>query len=1040
MFFCSDSDGIKAKLSPKNSLYLMSPSRDGCTISVSLIDHVDVSKLAVDEMDSPVAKKGENRFEELVVVALRILVGSTTTDCVPSKLFIQGRPVAISREKRWHDLPLTLEEVIVAVRSGVISIGVGPAVDSGNNPLIDSMEVYAIEKRKILNLFPPQLESTRLLRPWSSDGDGDQEGSFSGTLNLTTKVLSLLYQLLGTSDRLFSDILERVGPILRDLLLSVGTRPEASNYTLLINLLRWLNKLIGVPDEESGTAADDGSDACLASPKSKDKTDPRFVCDVHGVPAVRRRCSSGTNKNRRFYVCGMERKQRCKYFRWADETPVASKLERAEPLSWFEKGMQSELWIFLNKKHGDDEGTLSEQLCNLLEVELSGIEASPVLARSGEGHGEELLIKQKLAERFMEAALELISTVSSSANAGEQGHKRWFSLLCEVISKGPSSTPRFRSQCKAALKRMCGDDRVLYHAIRDHHVFAFQFREVLSHAYAVLDGALCVREQARQCGDKWQGSEITFEDITAGGLLGTADLISEDWLTTENSKRLAGIIDEVMTVAKNRGGNWRKFCSLTSLPGNERAGRVLLVNQERRKHAEHLFGGPPILSLFWLCCSTSGPNQVKVLKLIDLALTCSQEARLLTAVHISANVESPMEDSPEVLQGQDSLTDNPSLHHTLSSIQKPEDILLKGPKGLTPDDIVAFIMQLVVRGRTAEVRRHASQISIKLCQSMDSQSFASLFKLLTSNLPEIEVLGCASLQYLQLLQTILKDQNPEWSLDLTPIACRLAHGFVEQIDLLTAIDAEGPNALEGVKDTSLLRRMDVDDCVYCHRVHNPFHKNHSQSKASSQPSKDKKSLKEAKNKVVDKGAGKESGPQWLPDQLRPYTRGRLDTSTDNTSSSEFALFIQLKVRLSISEVHLTVNDPRGRFVKTAVVFFTPRQVSDVNQLKSEDYQPLWQECGTLSLNRGSTSATCVLEVPVTAANLKIEYRDFHDRGVGTRATDGSPLLFCPRCSRQVNNAHGVCGNCGECIFQCRRCRHIQVSRWVLKFPNASLSC
>ena len=38
------------------------------------------------------------------------------------------------------------------------------------------------------------------------------------------------------------------------------------------------------------------------------------------------------------------------------------------------------------------------------------------------------------------------------------------------------------------------------------------------------------------------------------------------------------------------------------------------------------------------------------------------------------------------------------------------------------------------------------------------------------------------------------------------------------------------------------------------------------------------------------------------------------------------------------------------------------------------------------------------------------------------------VLFCPRCSRQVNNAHGVCGSCGECVFQCRRCRQIHYDR------------
>lgn len=56
----------------------------------------------------------------------------------------------------------------------------------------------------------------------------------------------------------------------------------------------------------------------------KDKTDPRFVCEVHGVPAVRRRCSHGIHKDRRFYVCGLERRERCNYFKWSSDVPELS--------------------------------------------------------------------------------------------------------------------------------------------------------------------------------------------------------------------------------------------------------------------------------------------------------------------------------------------------------------------------------------------------------------------------------------------------------------------------------------------------------------------------------------------------------------------------------------------------------------------------------------------------------------------------------------------------------------------------------------------
>lgn len=73
-----------------------------------------------------------------------------------------------------------------------------------------------------------------------------------------------------------------------------------------------------IPESETKVNATD-LDVPSMGPKNKYRTDPRFVCDVNGVAAVRRRCSHGIHKDRRFYLCGMERKNRCKYFKWADD-------------------------------------------------------------------------------------------------------------------------------------------------------------------------------------------------------------------------------------------------------------------------------------------------------------------------------------------------------------------------------------------------------------------------------------------------------------------------------------------------------------------------------------------------------------------------------------------------------------------------------------------------------------------------------------------------------------------------------------------------
>lgn len=199
------------------------------------------------------------------------------------------------------------------------------------------------------------------------------------------------------------------------------------------------------------------------------------------------------------------------------------------------------------------------------------------------------------------------------------------------------------------------------------------------------------------------------------------------------------------------------------------------------------------------------------------------------------------------------------------------------------------------------------------------------------------------------------------------------------------------------KQSSSNVRFDLANCVHCHNKSNT---NKSSSDTSSKENE-----------------------TWIDDQLRPCVKSRLESSTLASVHSEYSSFYQLKFRVVLSEIQLTVSDPRGRLVKNVGVYFSPRPVADVSMLKNDKYNH-WQRCGTLSLARHATTATLKLKVPVVAANLKIKYEDFYNDKTGgsTRASDGTFVLMCPRCTRQVNNAHGVCGNCGEVAFQCRKCR------------------
>ena len=80
---------------------MTSPSRDGCTITVSLEGPVEMSKIGDREIsDSPIGisriTDSNKEREELVIVAVRILVGSTSTDSIPTRVYVQGRPVELS--------------------------------------------------------------------------------------------------------------------------------------------------------------------------------------------------------------------------------------------------------------------------------------------------------------------------------------------------------------------------------------------------------------------------------------------------------------------------------------------------------------------------------------------------------------------------------------------------------------------------------------------------------------------------------------------------------------------------------------------------------------------------------------------------------------------------------------------------------------------------------------------------------------------------------------------------------------------------------
>lgn len=76
----------------------------------------------------------------------------------------------------------------------------------------------------------------------------------------------------------------------------------------------------------------------------------------------------------------------------------------------------------------------------------------------------------------------------------------------------------------------------------------------------------------------------------------------------------------------------------------------------------------------------------------------------------------------------------------------------------------------------------------------------------------------------------------------------------------------------------------------------------------------------------------------------------------------------------------------------------------------------------VSLASGQTEVKMEFPLPIVACNLMIEYADLYENVQATSET-----LQCPRCSASVPANPGVCGNCGENVFQCHKCRSAEGS-------------
>ncbi|EQB78628.1 E3 ubiquitin-protein ligase UBR4 [Camelus ferus] len=121
---------------------------------------------------------------------------------------------------------------------------------------------------------------------------------------------------------------------------------------------------------------------------------------------------------------------------------------------------------------------------------------------------------------------------------------------------------------------------------------------------------------------------------------------------------------------------------------------------------------------------------------------------------------------------------------------------------------------------------------------------------------------------------------------------------------------------------------------------------------------------------------------------------------------------------TISKVTVKIGDlKRTKMVRTVNLYYNNRTVQAIVELKNKPAR--WHKAKKVQLTPGQTEVKIDLPLPIVASNLMIEFADFYENYQASTET-----LQCPRCSASVPASPGVCGNCGENVYQCHKCRSI----------------
>jgi len=434
-------------------------------------------------------------------------------------------------------------------------------------------------------------------------------------------------------------------------------------------------------------------------------------------------------------------------------------------------------------------------------------------------------------------------------------------------------------------------------------------------------------------------------------------LISEDCFTIKCMQESRRVLVDLLAVAKNRPDYWRKFCGNL---GATSSSNILLAEGTGNDDALSL---SPIVFLFAVACLLRGETQLIAFNLIDIALDDSASAK------------------KQKEADQDT----------------PEKILC-----LSLDDLLHFVCRFGCGGNTAQLRAVACSIASKICGRDDPSLAGKLFFSLIFDLTLGEMGKCHK-ELLGLLQSLALVAGPG-RVDFASAAAHIELFWKAQMQAIRYDRSNWSYVIFEARSTrgpTQKKRFELSPCLFCQQarlIRKETEKGKTPSSSSSRSDGDSLSRTASRPLTGSSASAAVSFRPWHPDQVTTYSRGRLEGWRESSTSDEFNSYSSFKYRLILAEVHVEINDPRGRFVKTINVYINQRPVRDAATLKGVDFVDKWQRCGSIALPRGASRGSCKLDAPVVAANIKLEYAEFYERPGTSKVADGSFVVHCPRCT------------------------------------------